>query len=115
MAQEVVSLGGLKPFLVTLKDTEKFQRLLSGFPETMGLKSGHLILKPGENIGEHVTENKEEVIIVLKGKAMVICGVDDEPIVAGERSVVYVPPETKHDVKNIGENILEYIYVTAAA
>lgn len=104
-----------KPILVTLKGQEKFTRILSGFPETMGIKSGHVILKPGENVGEHVTEAKEEVIIVLKGKAMVLCGNDDEPIVAFERSVVYVPPETAHDVKNIGGDILEYIYVTAAA
>ena len=106
-------MGGPKPFLVNLKDTEKFQRLLAGFPETMGLKSGHLILKPGENIGEHVTENKEEVIIVLKGKAMVLFGNDDEPIVAAPRSVVYIGPQTRHDVKNIGNDILEYVYVVS--
>ncbi len=103
-----------KPILVTLKGQEKSTRILSGFPETMGIKSGHVILKPGENVGEHVTEAKEEVIIVLKGKAMILCGNDDEPIVACERSVVYVPPDTAHDVKNIGGDILEYIYVTAA-
>jgi len=103
-----------KPILVTLKGQEKSTRILSGFPETMGIKSGHVILKPGENVGEHITEAKEEVIIVLKGKAMILCGNDDEPIVACERSVVYVPPDTAHDVKNIGGDILEYIYVTAA-
>jgi mannose-6-phosphate isomerase-like protein (cupin superfamily) len=102
-----------KPILVTLKGQEKSTRILSGFPETMGIKSGHVILKPGENVGEHVTEAKEEVIIVLKGKAMILCGNDDEPIVACERSVVYVPPDTVHDVKNIGGDILEYIYVTS--
>jgi len=102
-----------KPILVTLKGQEKSTRILSGFPETMGIKSGHVILKPGENVGEHVTEAKEEVIIVLKGKAMILCGNDDEPIVACERSVVYVPPDTAHDVKNIGGDILEYIYVTS--
>lgn len=106
-------MGGAKLILVNLKDTERYQRLLAGFPETMGLKSGHVILKPGENIGEHVTENKEEVIIILKGKAMVLCGNDDEPIVAGERSVVYVPPQINHDVKNIGSGILEYVYVVS--
>ncbi|MCX5704962.1 MAG: cupin domain-containing protein [Candidatus Omnitrophica bacterium] len=103
-----------KPILVTLKGQEKFTRILSGFPETMGIKSGHVVLKPGENVGEHVTEAKEEVIVVLKGKAMILCGNDDEPIVASARTVVYVPPETTHDVKNIGGDILEYIYVTAA-
>ena len=107
-------MGKSKPILVALKGQEKFTRLLRGFPETMGIKSGHVVLKPGENVGEHVTEAKEEVIVVLKGKAMILCGNDDEPIVAGVHSVVYVPPETAHDVKNIGGDILEYIYVTAA-
>jgi mannose-6-phosphate isomerase-like protein (cupin superfamily) len=77
-----------KLFLVTLKEGEKFRRLLGGFPQTMGIKSGHVVLEPGENIGEHITEAKEEVIVVLKGKAMVISGNDDEPIIATERSVV---------------------------
>jgi mannose-6-phosphate isomerase-like protein (cupin superfamily) len=102
-----------KMLLVNLKGSGKFERLLDGFPHTMGIKSGHVILQPGENVGEHVTEGKEEAIIVLKGKAMVLCGNDDEPIVALERSVVYVPPETKHDVKNIGNDILEYVYVVS--
>jgi mannose-6-phosphate isomerase-like protein (cupin superfamily) len=99
--------------LITLKKAEKFTRLLGGFPETMGIKSGHVILKPGENVGEHVTEAKEEVIIILKGKAVILCGNDDEPIIAVERSVVYVPPETAHDVKNIGGDVLEYVYVVS--
>jgi mannose-6-phosphate isomerase-like protein (cupin superfamily) len=103
-----------KPILVTLKGQEKFTRILSGFPETMGIKSGHVVLRPGESVGEHVTESKEELIIVLKGKAMILCGNDDEPIVAGAHSAVYIPPETAHDVKNMGGDILEYIYVTAA-
>lgn len=102
-----------KPFLVTLEEGDKFTRLLGGFPETMGIKSGHVVLQPGENIGEHVTEEKEEVIIVLKGKAMIICGNDDEPLIAAERSVVYIGPETKHDVKNIGDSALEYVYVVS--
>ena len=102
-----------KPILVTLKGQEKFTRILSGFPETMGIKSGHVVLKPGENVGEHVTEAKEEVIVVLKGKAMILCGNDDEPIVACAHSVVYVPPETAHDVKSIGGDVLEYVYVVS--
>ena len=106
-------MGKGKLLLVSLKDKEKYERLLGGFPETMGIKSGHVILKPGEAVGEHVTEAKEEVIIVLKGKAMVLSGNDDEPIVAAERTVVYVPPETRHDVKNIGDTPLEYVYVVS--
>lgn len=102
-----------KPILVTLKGQEKFTRILSGFPETMGIKSGHVVLRPGENVGEHVTESKEEVIIVLKGKAMIACGNDDEPIIASAHSAVYIPPETAHDVKNMGGDMLEYVYVVS--
>ncbi len=44
---------------------------------------------------------------------MVISDTDDEPIIAVERSVVYMPVQTKHDVKNIGEDLLEYVYVVS--
>ena len=41
-------------------------------PETKKLKSGRVVLNPGEAVGEHSTENKEEILLVLKGTATVI-------------------------------------------
>jgi len=34
------------------------------------LKAGRVTLEPGEEVGEHVTESRQEVIIVLKGSGI---------------------------------------------
>ena len=102
----------IQPFVATLRHAEKYQSLAGGSPLTFGIKSGHVTLKPGESIGAHVTEAKEELIIILRGRAEIICG--GQPslrVKAG--SVVYIPPETSHDVKNIGKGTLGYIFVTS--
>ena len=62
-------MKGLQPILIKLQGSERFQRLLPGIPATAGMKSGHVTLKPGESVGEHKTEAKEESIIVLEGAA----------------------------------------------
>jgi quercetin dioxygenase-like cupin family protein len=100
------------PKLVKIEHKESYQRLLGGYPETLGMKSGRVILNPGESVGTHSTDKREEAIIVLKGKAEIRCFGKDV-MVAEEGSLVYVSPETKHDVKNIGEDVLMYIYVVS--
>ncbi len=57
----------LKPLVIKLSGDEKYQRLLSGRPETAGFRSGLVNLKPKEEIGQHSTEEKEEVLIILNG------------------------------------------------
>ena len=54
--------------LVKLESAEKYQRLISKDLGSSGLKSGHVTLKPGENIGEHSTAEREEIIIILRGE-----------------------------------------------
>lgn len=101
-----------RPFVAEFTGQERYQRLLAGEPQTNGIKSGRVILQTGEAIGSHVTDAKEEVIIILKGSAEVVC--EREIILtAKENSVVYIPPQTLHDVKNTGTGILEYIFVTS--
>ena len=103
-----------KAMLIKLESSEKYQRLLNKDSGSFGIKSGHVILKPGENIGEHTTAEREELIIVLKGSGEAI--VDRETILKIEsNSVLYIPPKTKHDIKNTGSGILEYIFITSPA
>ncbi len=102
----------LKPLLACVRGKERYQRLISGPPDTTGIKSGCVVLQPGESVGEHVTEGKEEVIIVLKGQGCVICK-DESPMNVEAGGVVYIPPETSHDVKNTGRDILQYIFVVS--
>lgn len=80
-------------------------------PETQNIKSGFVVLKPGQEIGEHVTENKEELIVILEGSG--------EAIVEGEKSglkkgqVAYIEKNKKHNIVNIGKIDLKYVYIVS--
>ncbi len=100
----------LKPLFVELTGSERFQRLLPGIPVTAGMKSGYVTLQPGESVGEHKTESKEESIIILEGRADVYCQ-GRSVFSASRNSLVYIPPETCHDIKNSGDGLLRYVYV----
>ncbi|MBD3379630.1 MAG: cupin domain-containing protein [Candidatus Omnitrophica bacterium] len=97
---------------VRLEGEQRYKRLLGGPPETSGLKSGYVQLMPGENVGEHRTEGKEEAIVFLEGIAEVVCE-ESGNISAEAGMLVYMPPEKLHDVKNTGDTPLKYIYLTA--
>jgi len=103
-----------KAKLIKLTSTEKYQRLISKELGSYGIKSGHVILKPSENVGEHTTDEREEVIIVLKGKGKAIIG-KNEIFNIESNIVLYIPPKTLHDIKNTGSDPLEYIFVTSLA
>lgn len=100
--------------LIKLESKEKYQRLLNNEFGTFGVKSGHIILKTGEKVGLHSTGEREEVIIVLKGKGEARIN-SDNILKIEANSVLYIPPRTDHDIKNTGAEILEYIYVTSMA
>jgi quercetin dioxygenase-like cupin family protein len=99
-----------KAMLVKLEASGKFQRLLAGIPETCGMKSGHVKLLAGESVGEHKTEGKEEAIVVLEG-AIEVYIAGSRIYTAQQGTVVYIPPQTTHDVKNNGVVAARYIYV----
>lgn len=102
----------LRPLQVKLTGSEKFTRLLAGFPLTCGMKSGYVTLKPSESVGEHKTVGKEEAIIVLEGDASVY--VEKKLLCVSQApSLVYIPPEIDHDIKNESSQVLRYVYVVA--
>ena len=101
----------IKTFAIKLKGKKRFTRLL-GDSSKKGLRAGLMTLKPKESIGEHKTEHKEEVIVILNGSATVYFG-KNEKLMAPQNTFVYIPPETLHNVKNSGSKILRYLYVTA--
>ncbi len=104
--------GSKKARLIRLESKERYQRLVSKELGSFGVKSGHVILNPGENIGEHTTSEREEVIVILQGSGEAT--IDKDEILKIEKdSVLYIPPQTNHDVKNTGTNILEYIFMTS--
>ena len=76
------------------------------------LKSGLIFLKTGEDVGEHNTRKKEEIIIVMEGKATVeIDGQVFSEVSSG--SVAYIPSQTLHNVRNRSDSELRYIYVVS--
>lgn len=103
-------MKNLKPLTIKLKGDAKYTRILGGILQTAGLRCGYVNLKPGEDIGEHDTGNKEEVIVILSGKAQIFC--EGYPSMTAESdSVIYVPVGTKHNVKNTGFLLLKYLYI----
>jgi mannose-6-phosphate isomerase-like protein (cupin superfamily) len=89
------------------------QPLLSGPPQTAGMRSGRVVLRPGEHMHRHSTESNEELLLFLKGKARLVLGAESVSMEAGQ--VLYIPPRTEHEVHNDGSEELRYIYVVAPA
>lgn len=88
--------------------------LLKGMPQTAGLRSGFVRLKPGESVGWHTTGKNEEALVILHGKGeAMIEGAAGMPV--AENMLTYIPPATRHNVKNTGTELLEYVYVVAPA
>ena len=98
--------------LIRLESKEKYQRLISDKLGSRRIKAGHVVLKPGEKIGEHSTGAKEEVILILKGRGEAIIG--KKNILNIDKDVVlYIKPDIDHDIRNIGSESLEYIFITS--
>ena len=88
--------------------------LLHGSPQTAGMRSGFVRLKPGETVGWHTTGKNEESLVVLHGRGEArLKGQTARPFTAPE--FVYIPPSTRHNVANTGDGLLEYVYVVAPA
>jgi mannose-6-phosphate isomerase-like protein (cupin superfamily) len=86
--------------------------LLEGPPQTCGMRSGRVLLKQGEDCGEHTTGAHEECLVVLEGRGEArVKGREPLAIEAGR--VVYIPPHTTHCVHNVDCPVLRYVYVVA--
>ena len=96
--------------IMDLNSHPEYQELLSGNPQTCGMRSGRVYLKPGETCGQHSTEANEEVLVFLTGKGMALIGEDQIPYEVGAGRVCYIPPYTVHNNKNTGTEPLVYIY-----
>ncbi|MBP7149835.1 MAG: cupin domain-containing protein [Acidobacteria bacterium] len=94
--------------------TKDSMRVLGGPPATHSMRSGYVVLDPGKSVGRHSTGEYEEVVIVFEGQGkMTIAGGPELELARG--TVAYCPPRTEHDVTNVGEQPLKYLYVVAAA
>ena len=106
-------MKNIRPFVKTLDSARKSKRLLGNSGKKKGLCSGFVTLKRDKSIGLHSTGKKEEIIIVLEGKAQV--SIAGKSFILKDRMMLYIPLNTMHNVKNIDIHPLKYIYVTAPA
>ena len=80
--------------------------------DTTRIKSGLVVLVPGEEVGTHVTHDREEVVIVLEGAATVECEGDETREVAAGH-LVYIGRNKQHNLINKGSSTLRYVYIVA--
>jgi quercetin dioxygenase-like cupin family protein len=93
---------------------DEYVRVLGGPPETVTMRSGQVVLVPGESIGKHNTEAYEELLVVFEGEG--VMQITDGPTLSLKGgSVAYCPPRTEHDVVNTGAGRMRYLYVVAIA
>lgn len=96
---------------VLVRRLEKPGTLVSR-PDSRQLHSGYVVLEPGKEVGEHKTEDGEELIVMVEGKAEVISGGHADRVEAP--CLVLMPAHTVHNVKNRSETLLKYVYVVVA-
>jgi mannose-6-phosphate isomerase-like protein (cupin superfamily) len=99
--------------VVDLKNDDKYQLLLSGDPQTNGMRAGRVYLKPGQSCGQHSTNTHEETLVFLSGQGQAFIGEEKKSYQVGKEKVLYIPPHTLHDIENSGKEPLVYIYCVA--
>jgi len=103
----------MEPFIVQFKYAKKEMPLLDGPPQTIGFRSGLVILEKGKVMEEHSTKHNEEVLVILEGRGEAIFNKGHSPILIQEGCILYIPPESIHSIKNTGRKALKYIYLVA--
>ena len=88
--------------------------LLLGAPQTTGMRSGFVRLKPGETVGWHTTGQNEETLVILRGQGEALIEGQPKLTFVAPR-LAYIPPTSRHNVANTGKEPLEYVYVVAPA
>ena len=98
--------------VIHLNEEPENQRLLSGEPQTRGMRSGRVYLAPGQACGLHSTKDREELLVFLAGQGELIID-EKSSFPVGEGKISYIPRQTDHDVKNTGDEPLVYVYCVA--
>jgi mannose-6-phosphate isomerase-like protein (cupin superfamily) len=75
------------------------------------LRSGFVVLKPKSSVGQHSTGKKEEILIMIKGSALISAGRQVKRV--KQDHAVFIPKNTLHNVTNAGKASLRYAYITA--
>jgi mannose-6-phosphate isomerase-like protein (cupin superfamily) len=106
------TINNEKAFCLQVKGRQRFLRLIGDSDKLKGLRSGYVVLKSKESIGEHNTGSSEEVIFIISGSGSVCYG-KKNIVTVKNNSFVFIPAQTPHNVTNTGRNLLKYIYTAA--
>jgi len=90
-----------------VKRLEKPEAVVSR-AQSSQLHAGFVVLESGKEVGEHSTEDGEELIVVVEGKGEVTSEGRTEKIEAP--CVVLVPAHTAHNIRNRSKGLLKYLY-----
>jgi len=99
--------------VIELNQNEDYQPLLTGEPQTCGMRSGRVYLNPGQDCGQHSTNAHEETLIFLSGQGQSLIGEEKKPTSVRQGKLLYIPPHTIHNIYNSGTQPLVYIYCVA--
>jgi len=97
-------------FIRELADSGDYQSLLKP-PATYCLHSGRVYLKPGTDCGRHSTGGQEEMLIFLSGQGQAV--INKKTFSVGTGKIIYIPPQTEHNVINNSNESLCYIFCVA--
>lgn len=97
--------------VIPLNDLPEYQSLLKGKPQTMGMRSGRVYLKAGEECGVHSTKNHEETLVFLIGSGT--AQIAEKKVSVGVGNITYIPPHIEHNIINTGSEPLVYVYIVS--
>jgi mannose-6-phosphate isomerase-like protein (cupin superfamily) len=97
----------IEPFVRELADSTDYQSLLKP-PKSYSLHSGRVYLKPGADCGQHNTGPQEEMLVFLSGNGQADIG--EKTFQVGAGKIIYIPPQTIHNIKNTSDKPLVYIF-----
>lgn len=80
-------------------------------PVSKKIKLGVVMLKKNQDVGEHITADSEEVLIILSGKGIAVVEGKEYEIQQGD--FIFIPENKKHNIINTEKDDLRYVYVVA--
>lgn len=70
-------------------------------------------VKPGKRTKEHYHGKSEEIYYILQGKGRIKVGGEEKDV--KELDAILIPPNTRHFIKNIGDEDLVFLCCSAPA
>jgi quercetin dioxygenase-like cupin family protein len=90
------------------EDENNKEKLLISRDETETIALGYVSVEKGGCTQPGFHDDEEEIYVILKGRAVLTLGAEETETGAGE--TIYVPRNTKHQMRCISDEKLEYLY-----